>query len=160
MQKFDRVDRYLEKVDKQTDMAASKARASVRNYSYKLQLSQDMIRKFQGKGDKIKVQSPQSKEKDDKKINFGDKPIRNELVNGKRPARRQSVEQRIQEVVDEVAQQSLIEKVTKEQAREDAQEKVLQGQDVRESQYAAYMKGLRELTEDLADDRDYTHYQN
>ena len=48
MQKFKRVDNYLQQVDEETDMAATKPKSSIKGYSYKLKLTQDMLKKYQG----------------------------------------------------------------------------------------------------------------
>ena len=47
-QKYERITNQMHKLEKETDLAATKARSSVRNYGVKLRVERDLLRKFQG----------------------------------------------------------------------------------------------------------------
>ena len=45
-QKYERISNELQRIDKETELAATRARSSVRNYGVKLQVERDLLRKF------------------------------------------------------------------------------------------------------------------
>ena len=46
VQKYERISNQMKKIDDETELAATKARSSVRNYGVKLKVERDLFRKF------------------------------------------------------------------------------------------------------------------